>query len=202
MIEISSIECIQIAFNELSSIPEFVFPILPQQFDAIHGGTASFACDLSLLLTSIMNSCAYFRDSNSSGRKNGEHRSSSLYRRTRRWGEYRLLCFAVSPSSTANNSSSNICFSLCDFFLLLLLSMPFQCFMLHFILFAVHRERVRVKAMKDVIYYDFNFPSFCLRAAVEHSASTHKLWIYISWIWKVYFSYLFMHLDPGEWTFF
>lgn len=87
------------------------------------------------------------------------------------------------------------------FFLLLLLSMPFQCFMLHFILFAVHRERVRVKAMKDVIYYDFNFPSFCLRAAVEHSASTHKLWIYISWIWKVYFSYLFMHLDPGEWTF-
>lgn len=157
MIEISSIECIQIAFNELSSIPEFVFPILPQQFDAIHGGTASFACDLSLLLTSIMNSCAYFRDSNSSGRKNGEHRSSSLYRRTRRWGEYRLLCFAVSPSSTANNSSSISAFHYAIFFCCCSSQCLFSvlCFILFCLLFIESELELRQWKMSFIMISTF-----------------------------------------------
>lgn len=194
-----------------SSLNGICFSNFASTFDAVHGVVRRkelhhldhIICLQSLLLTSIMNSCAYILETAaavvfSDNSKTTRSVLSLSLSWMRRWEEYRLLCFAVLPSSTANksSSSSNICFSLCDF------SLFFSLLLARSMLFSVlcYLYGVRAKAMKDVIYYDFNFPSLPSSQPVSQQQYTVQHIVTISCLYKyekVYFSYQFIHCAPG-----
>jgi hypothetical protein len=133
------------------SLNEICFSNFASTFDAIHGGRVRklhhldhIICLQSLLLTSIMNSCAYFRVSSSSSsssqrqkQDDGEReiREAPLYRE---WGDEENIDYYVLPfyplalqiKAAAISAFHYAIFLSLSFFLFLAHSMPFQCFML------------------------------------------------------------------------
>lgn len=122
-----------------------------------------------------------------------ESTGARLYRRTRRWGEYRLLCFAVLPSSTANNSS-NICFSLCDFFLLSTQCLfSVLCFILFCLLFIESELELRQWKMSFIMISTFLPLAFELQQSIQN--------LHTEWISREYEKFIFhIYLCILTWT--